>query len=139
MRYAVRLGRDSNGTILVTCPGLPEVTTFGEDRDDALLRAVDAIETAIQARIADRDDIPLPSRKGKTFATLPAQTAVKVLLWRAMRAQKIRKAELAKRLNWHAPQVDRLLDLSHASRLDQIEAALKAVGAELEVSLKEVA
>jgi antitoxin HicB len=103
------------------------------------LRAVDAIETAIQARSADRDDIPLPSRKGKTFATLPAQTAVKVLLWRAMRAQKTRKAELAKRLKWHAPQVDRLLDLSHASRLDQIEAALKAVGAELEVSLKEVA
>jgi antitoxin HicB len=40
-----------------------------------------------------------------------------------MRAGKIGKAELARRLHCHLPQIDRLLDLNHASRLDQLEAA----------------
>ena len=44
-------------------------------------------------------------------------------------------AELARRLGWHMPQVDRLLDLHHASRLDQAEAALNALGRRLEVSV----
>ena len=49
MRYAVTLAPDDNGTILVTVPDIPEAVTFGEDRDDALARAVDAIERAFSA------------------------------------------------------------------------------------------
>lgn len=35
---------------------------------------------------------------------------------------------MARRLNCHLPQVDRLLDLLHASRLDQFEAAFRVLG-----------
>ena len=59
--YAVLLTPDDNGTLLVTCPDLPEVTTFGSDKADALRHARDAIEEAIAARIARRADLPLPS------------------------------------------------------------------------------
>ena len=59
--YPVLLTPDDNGTLLVTCPDLPEVTTFGSDKADALRHARDAIEEAIAARIAGRADIPLPS------------------------------------------------------------------------------
>jgi antitoxin HicB len=38
MRYAVTLGPDDNGTILVTVPDIPEAVTFGEARDNALAR-----------------------------------------------------------------------------------------------------
>ena len=62
------------------------------------------------------------------FVTLPALTEAKVALYSAMLAGGIGKAELARRLNCHLPQVDRLLDLNHASRLDQLESALRAVG-----------
>jgi antitoxin HicB len=61
-------------------------------------------------------------------ATLPAMSAAKVALYQAMRAQDVRKAELARRLGVHLPQVDRLLDLRHASRFDQIDSALRALG-----------
>jgi antitoxin HicB len=138
MRYPVRLQPD-DGTILVTCPDLPEVTTFGEDEDDALLRAVEAIESAIQGRISDREDVPLPSTKGEHFVALPAQAVMKLLLYRAMRERNVRKAELAKRLGWHGPQVDRLLDLRHASRLDQIEAAFRTLGKEIDVGVRDAA
>jgi antitoxin HicB len=50
-----------------------------------------------------------------------------------MTEQGIKKAELARRLGWHMPQIDRLFDLRHASRLDQIEAAARARGKQLEV------
>lgn len=58
--YPVILTPDKNGTVLVTCPDLPEVTIFGEDEEDAIGRAADAIEETVAARIARREDIPAP-------------------------------------------------------------------------------
>jgi len=132
--YPILLSPDDNDTFLVTCPDLPEVTTFGEDEADAVLRAADAIEEIIAARMADRQDIPEPSpAMGRPCAVLPALTELKVILYRAMRQAGVRKADLARRLNVHAPQVDRLLDLNHHSRLDLIEAAFRALNKRIEV------
>jgi antitoxin HicB len=133
LRYAVTLRTDDNDTILVTFPDFPEAATFGEDREDALLRAIDALETAIQGRIGDREKVPLPNRPAALAVELPTQTSLKVLLYRAMRERNVRKANLARRLGWKAPQVDRLFDLQHASRLDQLEAAFAALGKRIDV------
>lgn len=130
LRYPVTLTPDGD-TLLVTAPDLPEVTTFGEDEADALVRAADAIATALQGRIAARQAIPAPSMKEGPSVQVPALTWMKLLLHRAMLDGGIRKAELGRRLGVHQPQIDRLLDLDHDSRIDQIEAALKACGLEL--------
>lgn len=130
--YAVNL-EDDEGSVLVTTPDFPELTTFGEDRDEALMRAVDALEEAVAARIHDRKDIPLPTPSG-ACVQLPTLTAIKVILYQGMRDQNIGKAELARRLGWHLPQVDRVLNVNHHSRLDQMEAALNAIGLRLEVN-----
>ena len=100
-------------------PTFPELTTFGDDREEALARAVHALEEAIAARIHDRKDIPEPSR-GAAYVVLPTLTSVKVMLYQGMREQGVGKAELARRLGWHMPQVDRVLDVEHRSRLDQM-------------------
>ena len=138
MRYPVELEPD-DGTVLVGSPDFPEVHTFGEDEADALRHAVSAIETAIIGRMAVREPIPPPSRIGKFSIVLPTQTALKVELYRAMLAEGLRKADIARRLNWHAPQVDRLFDLRHASRLDQIEAAFKALNREIDFEILKAA
>jgi antitoxin HicB len=139
--FTVVLADDNNGTVLVTCPDLPEVVTFGEDEAGALDRAVDAIETAIIGRMSDREDVPTPARaaRGAKTVTLPPLSAAKVALYQAMRAQGVRKAELGRRLGLHMPQVDRLLDLRHASRLDQLVAGLRAVGKQLTVGIQDAA
>jgi antitoxin HicB len=129
--YTIRLEED-DGTLLVTSPDFPELTTFGENHDEALGRAVDALEEAVAARIHDRRDIPMPS-PGEITVQLPALTAVKVLLYQGMRDENIGKAELARRLGWHLPQVDRVLNVNHHSRLDRMEAALRAIGLRIEV------
>ena len=56
-----------------------------------------------------------------------------------MRIARVNKAEPARRLNCHMPQVDRLLDLRHASRLDQLEAAFRALGKQLPVQVSDAA
>ena len=91
------------------------------------------LEEAIAARIHDRKDIPTPSQ-GETYAVLPTLTSVKVMLYQGMRDQGVGKAELARRLGWHLPQVDRVLDVQHRSRLDQLDAALGAIGRRLHVT-----
>jgi len=54
LAYPVVLQPDHDGTLLVTFPDVPEAATFGQDEGDALRRAVDALETMLAARIADR-------------------------------------------------------------------------------------
>jgi antitoxin HicB len=140
LRYPVKLIRDTNDTIRVEVPDIPEVHTFGDDRKEALARAVDAIETALMGYIEDREEIPVPrARTRGEFVTLPALTEVKIALYSAMRAQKVGKAELARRLNCHLPQIDRLLDLAHSSRLDQLEAAFGALGKRMTITISEAA
>jgi antitoxin HicB len=89
------------------------------------------------ALMADRRDIPRPSpARGRPTVTLPALSAAKLALYRAMRQSGVTKAELGRRLGWHGPQIDRLLDLRHASRLDQIEEALRALGKRLVIDVR---
>jgi antitoxin HicB len=140
-RYPVRLEPDTNGSIRVDFPDVPEAHTFGEDSDEALVHAVDALESAFMLYIEDRRDIPKPSpvkRKGHSVA-LSALTEAKLALYSTMRADGVGKAELAHRLNCHLPQVDRLLDLRHSSRLDQLESAFRALGKELSVQILDAA
>ena len=132
LAYPITLEEDS-GTVLATSPDFPELTTFGYDREEAVNRASQALEEAIAARIHDRRDIPPPSR-GVAYAILPTLISVKVMLYQGMKEQGITKAELARRLGWHLPQVDRVLDVQHRSWLDQIDAALGAIGQQLHVS-----
>jgi predicted RNase H-like HicB family nuclease len=66
--YHVALTPD-DGTLLVTCPALPEVTTFGEDRADALSHAVSAIEEAcpLERRESPRFDCLSKQRSRSSF------------------------------------------------------------------------
>ena len=132
LAYPVVLDQHDDA-VLATSPDFPELVTSGVDQDEAVARAVQALENAIAARIRDRKDIPSPSQ-GAAYAVLPTLTSVKVMLYQHMREQGITKAELARRLGWHLPQVDRVLDVQHRSWLDQIDAALGAIDRQLHVS-----
>lgn len=139
LRYSVKLEKEGR-RILVSFPNVPGVHTFGASREQALARAVDALETMIIGIMADREEIPLPSTaKNRPFVELPALTEAKILLYRTMRTLGVGKAELARRLDWHMPQVDRLLDLRHASRLDQLEQAFRILGRQLTIQIHEAA
>jgi antitoxin HicB len=127
--YPVTLTPDE-GTVMVTFADVPEAITFGLDEDEALLQAVDALESALTFYIEDRKPLPTPSKpkKGQKTVRPSALECGKLGVYQAMTEQGIKKSELARRLGWHMPQIDRLFDLRHASKLDQIEAAAGALG-----------
>ena len=135
LSYPIEL-EDDDGTVLATSPDFPELATFGEDREEALARAVGALEEAVAARIHDGRDVPSPSG-GEDRIALPTLTAVKVILYQGMKDQGVGKAELARRLGWRLPQVGRVLDVRRRSRLDRMDAALGAIGLRLQVSAKD--
>jgi antitoxin HicB len=135
LTYPVILREDDNDTYLVEFPDVPAAITYGETKEEALAHAVDALATAIQGYMSDRRDVPQPSipKAKQTTVTLPLLMGTKITLYETMRAQHIGKAELARRLDVHLPQVDRLLDLRHQSQLGQVEAAFAALGKAIDV------
>ena len=134
--YPVTLTPDE-GTVIVTFADVPEAITFGMDEDEALLQAVDALESALTFYIEDRKLLPTPSKpkKGQKTVRPSALECGKLGVYQAMTEQGIKKSELARRLGWHMPQIDRLFDLRHASKLDQIEAAASALGKHVKLQI----
>ncbi len=137
LSYPVNLELDTNNSLLVTFPDIPEAITAGDDEGEALLNGLDALETAIEMYFDDKREVPMPSKpkKGQLVVNLPALTVAKVFLANEMIRQGVRKSELARRLNVHMPQVDRLLDPRHSSKLEAIEAAFLSLGKRLNISI----
>jgi len=139
MEYPVRLTKDDNDTILVSFPDFPEAHTFGDTTDEALERAADALATAIDAYIKDRRPIPPPSTRATRYrVAVPALVEAKMTLYDTMRTARVNKSELARRLHWHLPQVDRLLAMTHGSKLEQLESAFEAMGKRLVIAVEDV-
>src|SRR5437868_15442548 len=134
-RYPVRLEQEEDGGYVVTLPDIGYGATQGDDLAEALAQAEDLLEEAILGMLAHGEEVPLPSpARGRPTVTLPALTAAKLEAYRAMRAAGLNNKQLPERLGWQPSQVTRLFDGRHASRLDQIEAALKALGRRLIVT-----
>ena len=136
--YKIVMERDTNDTLLVSCPDLPGVNTFGENREDAIRHSVDAIETWIASLMADGLPVPRPRRAAKlgpneALVSLPALTTMKLELYWLMKESKINRAELMRRLNWKRESVDRLFRLDHQSRVDQIEQAFRALNKRIDM------
>lgn len=132
--YPLTVEPDNNGTFLVSFVDIPQAHTFADDEGEMTARATDCVLTALEGYMKDRRPIPTPSRELTGRAVrLPPLAVAKIELYEAMRNAGVRKAELARRLRWHMPQVDRLLSLRHGSRLEHLEAALAALDHRLEM------
>jgi antitoxin HicB len=135
MRYPAHLALQKEGGYVVTFPDIPEAITQGEDVEDALLHAADVLESALDYYIEEGLPIPAPSKlkRGQHVVELPASYAAKILLLNEMAAQKVRPAELARRLKMTRQEVNRLIDWRHTSKIDGIAGALKVLGKNLEI------
>jgi antitoxin HicB len=135
MRYPVRLRPEPEGSFSVSFPDIPEALTCGENVEDALRHAVDALESALDFYFDDKVAVPSPSRikRGQYAVELPPSVTAKVLLYNEMIAQQVRPAEMARRLKLNRQEMTRMLDPRHATKIDSIAAALKALGKTLEI------
>jgi predicted RNase H-like HicB family nuclease len=129
--YSIRFEQeDGVPGLAVFCRDLPELNSFGDDREHSIREAVDAIETALSIYVDQRRIIPeaTPPREGEHVVQLPAVTVAKILLWNTMMKRGFRKSVLYQTLGVAQTQGDRLVDFLHTSKMEQMEKALAAFG-----------
>lgn len=130
--YPADLRKDGK-FIVVSFPDIPEAHTFGRDRAEALAMAREALEVSMDFYFEDRRPVPMPSKpkRGQAVVELPASVAAKVLLLNEMLRQKVRPIDLARRMGTTKQEVNRLTDLRHATKIDRVDEALRALGKRL--------
>ena len=139
--YPVILTPDENGTVIAQFPDVPEAITVGADEANAFEWAQDALVVALTGYIEERRDIPPPSKqkRGQELVHLPVQVAMKLAIYQGMRDQSITQATLGECIGVDGRQIRRILDLDHNTSLSQLVRALKCLGKELVIDIRNAA
>ena len=133
--YPARLTKERD-TVIVTFRDLPEALTEGEDRAAALAAAVDCLDVALLFRLKEGAPMPASSRARAGEVPVPASPSVaaKVAFVQAFAAAKITRTALAGRLGLRETEIRRMLDPDHSTKLDRLDAAMRALGRRLVVT-----
>ncbi len=136
MFYPAKFEKEESG-YSVTFRDIPEAITCGDDLDDALFMAKDALLTAMDFYFEDRRTVPQPSEaeEGEYLIELPLSVSAKVLLLNEMVAQNISNVELAKRIKVKPQEVQRITNLEHTTKIDTLARAFAALGKNLNLSV----
>ena len=139
MRYAypVEIEEAPDG-ITITCPDIPEMVTFGATRSESLEQAADALISALSFYADEGKPLPRPSpAHGRSVVSVTALEAAKLALHDAMLAEKISNVELGRRLNLDERAVRRLRDPLYRSHIGAVEAALRSLGRQIYIDVRE--
>ncbi len=139
MRYAYpyELLPRPEGGFTVTFPDVPEAITEGETTAEAATMAEDALVTALSFYTDHAESLPHPSpARGRPIAYVPPLVAAKLALHDAMLAAGVSNVALARQLGTDEKTVRRLRDPIHQSRINQVDAALRALGKRLGIVIE---
>ena len=136
MKYPVIIKKDTSG-YSVKFRDIPEALTCGDTEEEALEMASDALLTAFEFYFEDDRTIPNPSKPkaGEKTVTVPAGVAAKILLLNEMLSSGVSRVELARRMHTRPQEVQRIINLEHATKIDTIHRALSALGKELHITV----
>lgn len=135
MRYAYpcQITRYEEDEFVVSFPDAGGANTSGNDRNEALEMAEDALSAVLAGYLKLRRSIPVPSAMvdGQEIVAVNPIVAAKLELYSAMREQGITKRALAERLGLSDTTVGCLTDPDHRSHISQVTRALRSVGRNL--------
>ena len=130
------------GGFVVTFPDFDWGVTQGDTEEEATAMAADALTMIVGDYIGKGKPLPTAGkhRGGKyRLIQLPALAAVQAELYNAFLASGIRKAELARRLGMSKGNVERLFNVRHSSRIEQLDGAFRAIGKEITIGIRDAA
>ena len=132
---------DETGRPVVSFPDFPHAHTDGKDAAEAMEEAIDCLGSVIASCLADKTEIPVPSRveRGQRLIPVPLWVAGKLGLYLAMKEQRISNVELGRRLKVSETVVRRMLDPDHATKSEKLQAELEMLGKRLFVGMDEAA
>lgn len=122
----------------ISFPDFPTLPSVAYAEEDIELEACEGLTAAIGDSIEAREAIPAPSEAmaGDIIVHLPVLTCLKIALHNAMMQTGTRKADLARKLSMKGSQIDRLLDVDYASKVEALEQALYLLGREVSVTVR---
>lgn len=138
IRYTAILEPQTEGGFTVTFPDLPEAITEGDDKESALFNAAEALTLALEQRLSDGEDIPVPARakvKGGHRIEPAAAVQAAILVRRTRESSGKSVAELARALATSWPAAQRLEQPGNPT-LKQLERAAAALGKRLVVGFE---
>ena len=138
--YPAELWHAGPDEVVVSFRDLQGCHTSGSDEAEALDEAQDALEEAIAGRINRGDPIPTPSPPlpGEYLVAVPTDMAAKAALVLAFRDSGFTPLALAERLGTDEETVRRMLDPRHDTASGDIGKALRILGSELVVEMREL-
>ncbi len=139
--YAARFENTGPVEVVVSFRDLPECLTSGADEVEALEEAQDALEAVIAARINRGDAIPTPSEPlpGEHLVAVPTDMSAKAAFVLAFRESGLTQEGLAQRLGTKQPVIHRMLDPRHGTTASDLNRALRVLGSELVVEVRDLA
>jgi antitoxin HicB len=137
--YLAELGVDPDGGYLVTFPDVPEAITHGENRQEAITNAREALGLALRGMVQGGQPIPQPQATTGVAVAVDPEDAIKLAVIEAFRQAGISKRELARRLGKTENEARRILDPDHHSKIGPLQDAMQALGKTIVVSVQEAA
>ena len=130
MDYPARFEPAEEGGFVVSFRDIPEVITQGDTETEAMAMAEDALLSSMDFYFEDHRPVALPSAPlpSERLVSLPASVTAKVLLLNELIASGISNTELARRMGTRPQEVQRIVNLSHATKIDTVAKALAALG-----------
>lgn len=141
MQYLAKFIEDGDGFI-VTFPDVPEAMTHGKDRAEARANAVEALELALLgAYFAQAHAFPKATRRphqggSSEWISMPPSAVAKMAFIDAFKASSMTRVALAARLGKSEAEVRRMLNPTYGSKINTLEAGLRALGRRLVVTVE---
>ena len=140
-QYPAELWHSGTNEVVVSFRDIPGCHTSGEDEAEAMEEAQDALEEAIAGLINREEEIPSPSAplSGERLISVPTDMAAKAAFVLAFRGSGLTRVSLAKRLGTDEKAIRRMLDPRHGTAPSRIHRALRVLGSDLVVEVRELA
>lgn len=137
--YPAEITFDKNDNrYFVHFPDLSEAITEGETLEEAVFNASETLTLAIEGRLEEGGDIPLPSickKNQKLISPSVRAQAALLIRWAKLNGSHT-TSEIARSLNTSWPAVSRLENPKHWPSLRQLEKVANVLGQQLIISME---
>jgi len=141
MRYLAEFMEDGD-EFIVTFPSVPEAMTHGATRAEARANASDAPELALLGAYFARD-LPFPPADTRVppggqfeWVSVPPAAVAKMAFIDAFKASGLTRVALAAKLGKSEAEVRRMLNPTYGSKINTLEAGLRALGRRLVITVE---
>lgn len=136
-QYPVELEDNKESGFILKFKDFPDLNSEIWSFDELQNTGLSALITILDLYFEHNKFFPKPSapKENEKVITLPISIIAKMLLLNTMVSSKIRPVDLARKMGVKPQEVNRIIDLTHSTRIDTIQKALNSLGKSLTLSL----